>query len=229
MRIGAFLVSMLLTATASAAPTFFLSPGNDPTGDLAFQAQLDGFAEEDFEEFRDELIYSMNIDGIVVSFAVPDGVPRALSAAFGQWGEYGTIWETALFSCPEVFFCGPSPASMVLYFSEPIAGFGTWIWEDDTSAFDSYQMFVNGVTSPSLDADPGATYGVEGFLGVTDPDGFTSLRIDTTSTGRSFALDHIQIARTLVPLPPALWLFGSAVLGLAVSARRGGCRTSSNR
>jgi len=56
----------------------------------------------------------------------------------------------------------------------------------------------------------------DGVLGVAEVDGAF---IDSLGDGFSIALD-LTLTPTAVPIPPALWLFGSGLLGLIGMARR---------
>ena len=56
------------------------------------------------------------------------------------------------------------------------------------------------------------------FIGVSNTNGISSIHI--SDTGNAFEVDHLQYGISSVPVPAAVWLFGSGLLGLVGVARR---------
>ncbi len=80
-------------------------------------------------------------------------------------------------------------------------------------------MIANGHTSGVLDANPGSTaHIVEGFLGVVDAAGISSVTVRNRSGQIGFELDHIQVSP--IPEPGSLVPLGLVLTGWAMSHRR---------
>jgi len=72
----------------------------------------------------------------------------------------------------------------------------------------------------AIDVIPGTTAGFWGF--TIDESVSTMIMSEGTGSGyqETFTLDNMQMATTLVPVPAAVWLFGSGLVGLVGVARR---------
>jgi len=220
---------MAISSSSYATPVWFLSPGNNPGGDLAFQSSVTGmtFVEEDFDGYESYGYPgpTLTYGGVDATLSMSNG--NTIRAWQGSWdagagnpgGLYGAISGRAL----------PSYGAYNYTFSfsgdDVVKGFGIWIFDDYTALADSFTMTVMGIdgtswTSGVLDANPGETdHAIEGFLGVTLVDGIQSVTINNTGSG-VFHLDHMQIASSPVPEPATVLLFGIGILGLAGISRK---------
>ena len=105
--------------------------------------------------------------------------------------------------------------------TEAIAG--TWSWDDSFGSLDFLTFkFDNWLAVYQITG--GDTFGNWSALGACD-DGLTAGLIDSaqhtscTNNGNAFALSH-SAGYSVVPVPAAVWLFGSGLLGLIGMARR---------
>ena len=85
-------------------------------------------------------------------------------------------------------------------------------------AFDPYGVSL-GAIGPVLIANDGVMGETDEdhFFGVFYEDGISAIRISSGQSG--IEADHLQYG-SVVPLPPALWLFGTGLLGLIGVARK---------
>ncbi|MDX1935411.1 MAG: hypothetical protein SFU56_22655 [Capsulimonadales bacterium] len=195
------------------APTFFVAPGTDPDLDLAWRSLAPVIFEQDFDSLATATPFSV---GPVSITATEVGTGQPLVLFPGSWGvtsSPGTVFGQALL--PQ---SGNVPTLFTL--SQPVEGFGLWIFDDFNSTGADFSMTVNGVTSPALTTlhIPGG--GVAGFLGVHDPAGISEVTI-TMSTGVFYEMDHVQVfgvSGTAAPEPATLALLLPFAVG--VIARR---------
>jgi hypothetical protein len=112
--------------------------------------------------------------------------------------------------------------TLELTFDNPITAFGADVKTLDLGPLSNLKLQVNGI-GPLYDLPTGAANFV-GFFGLISDTAFTSLSfIDDGSAGttqsRRFALDNASTV-SAVPVPAAVWLMGSGLVGLFGIARR---------
>ena len=231
----AWMVAGIVAAAGhvQATPTFFVdsTPPSSLTNDLAWQAAVGTFSEIDFSSLTDgQVVPSFTAGSVTVTPTLPNlgnASPVVFAGDYAAGGgQFGSVFDNALITCQQIpcFVSGNHDSAMTFTFSVPVFGFGVWIFDDLNFQADSFAMTANGMTSPVLDANPGLTpWIVEGFLGVVDPEGISSLTIFNTGPDnlnfRLFELDHIQVSTNFpVPTPGTAWLLAFGVYALV--ARR---------
>ena len=91
-------------------------------------------------------------------------------------------------------------------------------------AFDSNGDSLGVIVAPGIGDDN--FYGgtdEDRFFGVTDPLGISAIHIFNSvmsGSGSGIEIDHLQYGGGVVPVPAAVWLFGSGLVGLAGIARK---------
>jgi hypothetical protein len=225
--------AVLAPGYAEAVPQFFVASGPGSNGDNAWHLAVGTFVEDNLEGhtgvngFGD--ISSITLGGVTVNFSLPNVLPNPLPGAqlfTGGFGDptdvNGTVGGQALLNRFGNADSTVQDTEIEFTFSQPVKGFGLWVFDNSESVANSFTMTANGYPSyptyPALDADPGnVAHTVEGFLGVYDPAGITSVKVTNTTPGSFFEVDHLQLA---VPEPGSLMLLGSGLVGLGLAARR---------
>jgi hypothetical protein len=205
---------------AEAAPTFFLGAGTNVLNDVPWQNAVGSFVENDLNSYgHGSVLTSLLMGNVTVSIDLPN-IPASGAEIF--WGDYppgggvyGTVSGGALLNRRN----GTVDGEVTFSFSTPVRGFGTWVFDNSTGSADSFEMIANGHTSGVLDANPGSTaHIVEGFLGVVDAAGISSVTVRNRSGQIGFELDHIQVSP--IPEPGSLVPLGLVLTGWAMSHRR---------
>jgi len=226
---------LVLAEPVLADPTFYVAPNAyqadfsahiDPTLDVPWQTAVGTFAEEDFDNgyINRERIGSLTMAGVVVDIGTGSSSEAEIFA--GSWGGadngsvYGTVAGMALLNEDE---SGLRTGDITFSFSEPVAGFGAWVYDNAAGSAQSFDMIVTEVggaqfNSAGVDlfeSGNGNQHFVEGWLAATSTVGITDVtyRVLATSTQQPiseyFELDHVQLSP--VPVPGAVLL---GVLGL---------------
>lgn len=196
-------------------PDFYVAPNplpfadsTDPTLDVPWRRAVAGsITESDFEEFADgDLIGSVMSGALTVGISrmlrnseIEEPLVEAVRLAYTiGGGEYGTVEGTALLNRGSGVPGSSCDASRIEFaFSDPVRGFGIWIFDDNAGArFDLTVTDIDGAvtTSDLLDAR-NSSYLVEGFLGVVSDVGLSRASVRQAPGPGCFELDHMQIAR----------------------------------
>lgn len=209
--------AVMAVGQAEAIPTFFVTSGTNPNGDLGWQAAVGTFFEDSMDSYADGGIAGISLGGVSVTFSLP-GIgsgAEIFTGAYSPPGVLGTVFDAALLNRTG----GTGPSNKIEFtFSQPVKGFGLWVFDNSVGSADSFTMTANSATSLVLDANPGSfDHTVEGFLGVYDPAGISSVVVTNTSGPIFFEVDHLQVAP--VPEPGTLVLLASGLVGLRLVAR----------
>ncbi len=204
---------LLSSRHAQAAPVFFTSPGSAAGGDSAFRAAAGNPTRVSFDVYSDaELLSTFVSDGVGVSLALLDATGNVVATNCEIY--HPPVWNPPA-GDPQVVGGGVLGSftdygvlitnKMRFVFSEPVASFGLWIFDDgfeDDNVFRLRVTETNGVStvSPTLDATNGFSNTVEGFLGVVSALGLSSVVVESTHPGGSpsiagFEVDNVQLQR----------------------------------
>jgi hypothetical protein len=237
MAVAAAVVFGCSTSAALAVPTFFVAPNAHPatssTLDTAWQAAVGGFTEFNFDAFANgSTVSALTAGSLGISIGLQSpgnasGAEIFFGAYAGGGGILGTVSGGALLNRN----AGSQYGEMTFGFSSPVQGFGAWIFDNNLSTPESFQLSVTEAdtavtTSAILESGNGLPHFVEGFIGVTSLLGITDVSIQLLdgTTGnrvnnRFFEVDHVQVA-TAIAEPGTLALFGLGLAGLGFARRR---------
>ncbi len=149
-------------------------------------------------------IYS---DGIGVTFSSPDAPDSSLVSVHAGIPELGPVSATG----------DDWGGALRVDFSETVLGFGFGLnsgLPTVVSIFDNMGHLISSETVTSAS-----------FIGIVDQGGFSTVLLDTdhefwSIDSASSALIYGEKLVAPVPVPAALWLFGSGLIGLAAFSRR---------
>ena len=240
--VAAALAGMGAGHSAHATTTFYLSEGKESSGDMIWQAAVGGvFMEFDFDGYADgSAVDSLPAGPVTVDVGLGGSGGTADSAEVfrgsygGGGGQYGTVYGGALLNRePPDRSC--SYGRIVFTFSEPVPGFGAWVFDNAKLFEDSFRMVVmeaggtEEIFSDVLESGNGKPHAVEGFIGVVSDVGISSAAIEIVemengewqpqADPRCFEVDHIQVA---IPEPLTMLgvFLGLAGLGAYIRRRR---------
>ena len=222
--------SLLLLMLAVAAPVVNAAPVFlGPTSYFAFAdspfSSL-GFGYFHLENFEDSLL---NTPGVVASAGTPTGpggLTDSVDADDGSIDGSGTnghsIFGSGAIGITFTFDAGTLgslPTHVGIVWTD-----GAITNEVTFEAFDSIGASLGTIVAPGI-GDSSFTGGTseDRFFGVIDPLGISAIHIFNSvmsGGGTGIEVDHLQYGVALVPVPAAVWLFGSGLLGLIGVSRR---------
>jgi len=221
-----------LASFATAGPTFYVAPNAYPTTsstlDVPWQTAVGNFTEFDLDGFPKPTDLDTLTAGTVTIDVGLGGLGGPASTAEIFWGSYGGVYGTvdggALLNRDA--FGGPHN-EITFSFSEPVVGFGAWVFDNAASSMESFEMTVTEVggttfTSLVLESWNGYPHFVEGWLAATSSVGITDVSFRVIDGSGDpvmsyFEIDHLQVS--LIPAPGAI-LLGSIGVGLVGWLRR---------
>ena len=171
----------------------------------------------DFESFTVGTSEPIVINGVTIT----DDNPLVTSSIQPQeWTQYPGIFEG------QYFGLGIGDRGFVIEFASPVSQFGMGVFDPNLTgnilrALDSNGNVLEQVVS---NIDPEFPIGPTGGVFSTFV-GFSRLQLDIQRielihvTGDWLAIDNVTYS-TVVPIPSAVWLFGSGLIGLIGIARR---------
>ena len=181
--LAALAVTLFVLALPAPAQTFFLSPGADPAGDGPWQAAVGSFTEFDFDSVTSGRVDTLMAGGLTVDVGLQGttGVIESAVRTFVSSSNFtvpGAVYQIALVNAAppnSIAF----RSQMTFDFSQPVVGFGAWVYDDSEGVRESCRMIATDVhgneyTSDALEAGNGFTHAIEGFIGVGVTDGHRS-------------------------------------------------------
>jgi len=239
MNYFGLVLCLAFSSNVGATSTFFVESNSypivDPNKDLSWQSAVGGnFIELDLDNIDPlfAIVDQLQAGSVTIDLGLSDGSGGTASTVetFPINGigvsSYGTVSGTTLINRAS----GSKFPFMTFSFSDPVLGFGAWVFDDDFGS-QEYRMLVTevgGGTSTSSILDSGdpcddirLCWFVEGFLGVTSDIGITDVAIEVLDTNLKFVeIDHLQIATTSsVPEPTTLALLGLAGFGFGAKRK----------
>ena len=121
-------------------------------------------------------------------------------------------------------FSSPGIVGVEFSFDNSFATYAGIVWTDGEGlvsfeAFDENGVSLGGYFDQNIaDNSVVGTTDEDTFFGVMNAGGISKIRVWNTNGG--IEVDHFQYSGTIVPIPAALWMFGSAVLGLVGCSKR---------
>ena len=220
-------LASLASASALAAPTFHVDP-NTPSGtvltnlDQVWHDDVDAGptslgldqTEWDFNWTNGSAVDSVTTNhGVLVDFSLGglNGFGPAGTIFWGWWwGGGGPIYGVFSGGSLEAIDGNGGHSRLVMDFSEPVYGVGTWIFDDGSQTVNGTTLTVVEIdgtetTSSLLDSGNGAPHRIEGHLGVTSDIGIVQAwidNIDLDTNGQAdccLELDHLKVAEPTAP------------------------------
>ena len=226
LRFLLFFAPFTISTSAMGAAIFY-----GPTGPYqeASDSPFDGLPFEYFhlEDFEDGSLDSPGLDLSADSILAPgpftdsvdadDGIIDGDGTAGWSWegDPSGLSVEVTLTITFDGATLGRLPTHAGFVFTNAILPLDITLEAFDGSGVSTGSLFVD-----DFDVAGGLTAATAQFFGAADPGGIGRLEFTYVGRGTTMEFDHFQYgAAPLIPIPPAAWLFGSA-LGLLGWIRR---------
>lgn len=172
--------------------------------DVGKDASGDPFSSRFTEQVNGNNIYS---DGIGVTFSSPDAPDTSLVSVHSGIPELGPVSASG----------NDWGGALRIDFSDTVLGFGFGLnsgLPTVVSIFDNFGGLISSETVTSAS-----------FIGIYDPNGFSTIILDTdhifwSIDGGSSQLLYGEKLVAAVPVPASVWLLGSGLIGLLSLARR---------
>lgn len=215
-------------STTQAIPVttrFFLSPGADPTGAQRWEAAIGrGFTELSLDNFSHlQTLERLNVGNVTIRLSTNQASQGQIVVS-PEFAYPGSVYHGALRNGNSD--AGSLASKLRFNFSNPVSGFGLWIFDDNRDLRDSFRMIVEDAdgriwTSRVLESGNGFDPAVEGFIGVQSSVGIRRAVIQAGYwNGSVFQLHqtdfYVDSLRCVVPAPTAVLL---GTLGLALTGR----------
>jgi len=225
MNKSLLLIMLVVTAPISQAAPVFLGPASyfefadSPFSNL-------GFGYFYLEDFEDGMLNTLGVVASGASPAGPGGITDSVDADDGFVDGSGTNGHS--------FYGNGSVGVTFTFDAGSLGSLPTHVgivWTDGAitnevtfEAFDSDGASLGNIVAPGIgDSNFGGGTSEDRFFGVIDPLGISAIHIFNSvmsGGGSGIEVDHLQYGGALVPVPAAVWLFGSGLLGLIGIARR---------
>lgn len=199
------------------------------TNQAAFMAALPGTVTTlDFESVTAPFIINSGdtLDGITFNYNFGPGQPVDMQVSSSLDTDYATTSGTNFLGTDDAdIFLDDDDFSMDF---SAVNAIGLYIITAETPNFTLYDddiQLTAGSGTAFLDVDALQFTLSDGsrvyFLGLIDTSGnFTTASLDTPNSSEGFLYNIDDITTSVVPLPGALWLFVSGLLGLITVRRR---------
>jgi hypothetical protein len=191
---------------------FFLTPGANPAGDQRWQQAAAGSRVElDLDNFG----HLQSLDRLSVgNLSVRLGTNREAEGQVVVSSEFaypGSVFQSALHDGDANPRLGTN--ALTFDFSNPVGGFGLWIFDDNSQSNDSFRMTVEDANgdvwrSRVLESGNGFDPSVEGFIGVHSNVGIRRAVVQAGYWNGSKFLVHdtdfyVDCIQFVVPVPAA--------------------------
>jgi len=209
MRLSTLVLGIFVWSTSSTGFAAVIFYTDLPTFDSASSTTL----VEDFESFspKNTRLSSFTSNGITYTGFAGTPSPNVFVSAPG-FTNFGVPVTTSS------ILTANGDEDFTLDFSTPTTAVGFDTYLNQFGPADVKVFGSSGLLGAfSLLHDPTLI----GFLGITSTENITSLRWTTVDGGViNTGIDNIRTGVGVVPLPPALWLFGTALMGLIGFGKR---------
>lgn len=212
---SALIVGIVMSATARAAVVTF-------DDESAFLASAGDVTVENFNSFTTQQSFdtgSITLDDFTLSTTGPVvggdnnyiGPTLPGSLALSNFDDTPIVWARSA-GAGNV---AADPVDVVFSFDDPTMVFGAWYLDLNNAGLTDITLSDGTVVDPPVS-------NAIGFFGFVSDTAFSSVIFRTSVANDGFGVDNVTYSSNLapVPLPAAIWIFGSGLIGLIAIARR---------